>query len=289
MILLDRLKSASESAQKGHFQKLLSRPMSFIKPALLKHRSKTVIIDARTFFDRKMKIVIPEPISVRIWRYSIFESDVAFYLLHSLRENDTFIDIGGHFGFFSMLACEIVGEKGHVVTFEPMPNTREILTHNLKTHAVKAKKTIIPAAAGDTPGRLTFQNFGLVGSAFATSGSVRNAGYNAQESVDVEVVTVDSIVKELNLSSCRLMKIDAENAEMQVVLGALEMLKSHRPYIILETGDDTAGEHLSKPVVEMVVALGYEAFEFENWALKPHRITESYAYQNLLLIPKTDH
>lgn len=282
--LTDRLKEFTSNSQKSRLYKLLHNPSGLLGSTYSQKTGTTRFVNAKTFFNRIMRVVPPEPISVRVWRYGIFESDVAFYLISCLRESDTFIDIGGHFGFFSMLGRELVGANGTVITFEPMPSTREILTHNLEKNAGPAKQHIIAAAAGEKTGKLNFQDFGLKGSAFATSGTARNENYNAVGTVDVNVFTVDNVVDELGLLDCKVMKIDAENAELAVVKGAVNMITTLKPHIILETGDDNDGQHLSKPVIELLFSLGYKAYEFNNWALRQHNLSETYGYQNLLLV-----
>ena len=183
-----------------------------------------------------------------------------------------------------MLGRELVGSRGTVVTFEPMPDTRKILAHNLGKNAASSQQHIIPAAAGSARGQLTFQDFGLTGSAFATSGTTRNDNYKSLGTVDVDVFTLDDVVEDLGLTSCRLLKIDAENAEMEVVKGGTKMISALKPNIILETGDDAYGQHLSRPVIELLLSFGYVPFEFKDWALRPHQLSEAYGYQNLLLI-----
>lgn len=281
--MLTLLQKATARSKQSKFMKLSLGPRKFTRPNKLKTTGQLAHVDAKLFYGRKMEVVLPEPISIAIWRYGVFESDVAFYLLSSLRSGDCFIDIGGHFGYFSMLAREIVGEEGIVVSFEPMPKTREILTRNLTQNAAKAHQIIVPVAAGEKAGNVKFKDFGLVGSAFATSETDRGDMASFVE-VDVEIRTIDQVVKESGLSDCRLIKIDAENAELQVVRGALSTLAAFSPRIILETGDGANGENNSAEVVALLNQHGYVAYEFNNWELVPHEMQAVYGYKNLLFI-----
>lgn len=258
-------------------------PVKSAAPFVLRKANVPVKIEARTFFNRPMKVVLPEMVSVAIWRSGFFEEDVCAYLLQVLRPGDTFIDIGGHFGFFSMLAREIVGAKGTVVTFEPMPGTRSILMENMQRNAAPAQHHLVPAAAGAAPARITFKDYGLVGSAFATSAAGRNGSLQHLGDVDVDVRTVDSVTQELGLTSLRLMKVDAENAEHEVLLGSLETIRKLRPAVILEAGDTTEGA--TRRAVDVLLAEGYEPYEFADWSLRRHVVSDSYTYQNLLMVP----
>lgn len=282
-VLLDRLKHGAELASQNRLNRLLRLHWRLIKPYALKQADVLRKELATTFFGRKMLIVLPEPVSVAIWRYGLFEQDVAFFLMSLLRPGDGFIDIGGHFGFFSMLGRELVGSMGAVVTFEPMPATREILIENMQKNAAPARHYLIPAAAGASSGKLMFKDFGLAGSAFATSSAERSTGLKFAGNVQVDVRTVDSVVEELELMSLRLMKIDAENAEYDVLQGALSTLRRLRPAIIIETEDSAVSS--SRRVVDTLLAEGYRPFEFHDWMIRPHKVTETYGYLNLLMIP----
>ena len=82
-------------------------------------------------------------------------------------------------------------------------------------NAAPSNHHLIASAAGDVAGQLTFKDFGLTGSAFATSAEQRNITIRQLGEVVVDVRTVDGVAQELGLSSLRLLKIDAENAELR--------------------------------------------------------------------------
>lgn len=280
---ITRLRQGAEILHASRLQRIARRPFRIAYPYLLERLGVETPRLVDTFFGRKMKVVLPEGISVRIWRYGVFEEDVAFYLLSVLRPDDTFMDIGTHFGFFSMLAREITGAKGTVVSFEPMPSQRAILEENMAAHAAPCAHHLIPAAAGAKAGHVKFKDFGILGSAFATSKDGRDPRFAMRGEVDVDVRTVDSVTQELGLTSLRLMKIDAENAEHEVLMGSLETIRNMRPAIILEAGDTTEGA--TRRAVDVLLAENYTAFEFSNWSLQPHTVSQRYAYQNLLMVP----
>jgi FkbM family methyltransferase len=280
--LLARLKTAELLASASRTRRLLRSPVGMALPVLLRRLAVNREVVARTFFGRQMKVVLPEGVSTRIWRYGTFEADVAFYLISSLSPGDTFIDIGGHFGFFSMLGRELVGPSGRVVTFEPMPATRAILTSNLSARSDAARCDIIPAAAGETPGKIRFRDFGILGSALATPGEDRDGNFVQLGTIDVDVVTLDEKVSSLGIKDIGLIKIDAENAEYEVVSGARNVLARMTPNLVVETGDFAGSP--TRRVLDLLLPMGYQAFEFSQFRLKSHVPQASYGYQNLLMV-----
>lgn len=280
--LLDRLQTAERLRSRSKLGKAFRMPLRLVLPPLLKASGSTIMRRATTFFGRSQNVVLPEPVSEAIWKYGFFEEDVSFYILMCLSPGNNFIDVGGHFGFFSMLGAEVVGEDGLVVTFEPMPKTRALLQENISKRAAKCRHSLVPAAAGREAGKMTFTDFGLVGSAYATSTHARTSSYREEGRIEVDVVSVDEIVTQLQLSRVDLIKIDAENAEAEVLAGAQNTIERFKPSLILETGD--CQDALSKPVIESLIQRGYKAYEFSEFQLHEHKVKEAYAYQNLLMI-----
>src|SRR6187431_1043522 len=72
-------------------------------------------------------------------------NDMSF-LLHFLREGDTFADIGANVGSFTMLACAHVGANS--LTFEPVPATFANLKRNIEANHIHDKVTAFNAAVG---------------------------------------------------------------------------------------------------------------------------------------------
>lgn len=276
------LKKAAASQKQNRWLRLLRSPIGTGGPYALRALRTDLRAEAETFFGRRQSVVLPELVSVQIWRYGFFEMDVAYQLLSTLRPGDVFLDVGAHFGFFSMLGAEIVGEAGTVVSFEPMPANRGILETNMARNAARCTRHVVPAAAGRVAGRLTFKDFGLLGAAFATSKQVRSDDLDQVGEIEVDVTTVDRVVADLKLSRVDVIKIDAENAEDQVIAGAGRTIETMKPSLIVETGDD--GESRAHPILEDLMARGYAPFEFEDFSLKPHAVTGAYGYQNLLLV-----
>lgn len=269
----------------GRFKRLVRRPIRIASPYFMQWVGIEHSMNVKTFFGRPMNVLLPESTSVRIWRYGAFEEDVAFYLISLLRSGDNFVDVGAHFGFFSMLACEVLGAEGYCVSFEPMPRQQAILRKNLERNARACRHHVVSAAAGAQAGEVRFKDFGLVGSAFATFKHGRDARFRLVGEVNVEVRTLDSVVSELGLTSLRLVKIDAEDAEYEVVKGSLQTLRSMRPALIIETGDCTAVESSTRRVLDLLVSEGYEPYEFRDWAVHRHEPKRTYGYQNLLMLP----
>lgn len=76
------------------------------------------------------------------------------YLLHVLREDDLFVDVGANAGAYTVLACAAVGARGHA--FEPVPATYQRLLQNLHLNRLEGRVVGHNIGLGSAPGRTAF-------------------------------------------------------------------------------------------------------------------------------------
>lgn len=166
---------------------------------------------------------------VRYSRY--YPKDYEPYLFNFLNKNcrqgDTFLDCGAHIGLFSVVGSKIVGDKGRVISFEPMPSTRKILEKTVLINNC-SNITIRPEAISDKPGEADFFDTGnLASNANSLIKQDRHHG-----NIKVPITTLDKVREEMNLKvDC--IKIDVEGAEYNLLLGAEKTIKEDRPKIFL--------------------------------------------------------
>lgn len=138
--------------------------------------------------------------------------DMAF-LLHFLRDDDFFADIGANVGSYTILACAAIGARG--IAFEPIPGTYERLVQNLRLNNLDQRVLALNQGAGAARAELRFTN-DMDCTNHALAADEQHASV-----VEVEVTTLDSA-----LASCvpALMKIDVEGYETPVLDGASNTL-----------------------------------------------------------------
>src|SRR4051812_21163462 len=79
--------------------------------------------ETEMFTGDKINVVVPDNVSTGLYLNGCFEPDDTKGLIECLNEGDTFIDIGAHIGYYSIIASGLVAEKGRVICFEPTPST----------------------------------------------------------------------------------------------------------------------------------------------------------------------
>ncbi len=151
------------------------------------------------------------------------------------------IDVGSHVGEILDLFLKYAPEGKHV-GFEPIPH----LAENLK---IKYNGNVVIKACGlsNEKGEKEFTH---VKNAEAFSGFKERDYQNRQVNIDtitVKTCTLDQTLKDENLRRVDLIKIDVEGAELEVLEGAQETIKSLKPLVIFEHGKGAADFYKTKP------------------------------------------
>jgi FkbM family methyltransferase len=288
--LIKRLDVAAGSAAKRRLARFLARPIKLAYPKLLSIAHLTVEKQATTFWGDLMSVQLPELISIKIWRYGYFDEDVCRYLLHVLQPGMTFVDVGAHFGFFTLLAASLVGDAGRVLSFEPTPYTFSQLEKNTTG---RRNIELVNCAAFDSETQLALRDFGIEFSAYNSAFGMRqDAEHRRPVSREFQVSArrADDVVNERHFDAVHLIKIDAESSELKVLQGLTETLQRHRPKVILETGDfELEGVPKTEQIIGWLRELGYWPHEVGRDGLLQPAESASFNYvgRNFLFIPQT--
>lgn len=200
----------------------------------------------------------------------LYEAETSNFLGSVLAPGDTFIDIGAHVGYFSMLAAALVGPAGRVWAFEPEPtNFAHLLHHaslNGATHLVP-----MHMAAGAAPAVAEFflnaDNDG--GHALWDVGQhpFNQRSRQAPRRLPVFVTSLDSLFALNPPATLKVIKIDAEGAEGAVLRGARELLLRTRvPFVIAEINRFALQ---SMGTSEQEVRAFASALGYETWLFNP--------------------
>lgn len=168
---------------------------------------------------------------------------------------DWVIDVGANVGLVTSRLCQLVGRSGAVWAVEPLPRNVERL-EALRSRNGLDQLTVLPLALSSEPGtarlRIPIRGGGAFGSFVAT--------WETAGEVEVATARLDDLVAERRPPQpLKLVKIDAEGFEPQVVAGATETLSTLRPFVLCEFNDillHQAGTS-SAELLASFAALGY--------------------------------
>jgi len=282
--LTELLYSASRRSKKQGMARFPIQIPKMVYLKLIQMAHRTAEVETRTFWGEKMMVILPEVVSSSIWRYGYFEEDVCLFMLRWLREGMTFIDIGAHFGFFTLLGARLVGGRGRVISFEPVPYTFRQLLKNI---GGRPNVRAYNMAAFDHSTEIALYDFGLVGSAYNSVYGLRTTqgDFKPDRHIQVKAGKVDDLIDELKCDGVNLIKVDAESSEMHVLNGLVKTLNTYKPPVIIEVGDfGINGAQRSSTIVEWLQERGYSPYEADHGSIVKHVIKERYEYGNILFV-----
>ena len=185
-----------------------------------------------------------------------FQTDEAEYgrLGQWVKPGDWVLDVGANVGHYSRKLSELVGRKGRVFSFEPVPQTFEILAANMACCPV-SNVTLLNVAASD--------GMGTVGMSIPSFDTGLQNFYMATVTEDSSSLSVVAIpIDSLRFPSrITLAKIDVEGHELSALRGMENLLKRDHPLLIVE------GQ--AAPVRDYLGWLGYG---FEEAPGSPNRV-----------------
>ena len=177
----------------------------------------------------RMTVDVREYIQRRLF-YRCHEPHEARLVRKLLRPGDVIVDIGAHVGFFTLIGAARVGSTGRVHAFEPVPANFSTLEQNVRRNEIQ-NVTLNRAAVTDRPGRVSLGLDAEVLVGKSTGDFTIGGVYGA---VKAPAVSLDAYLERVGESRpLRLVKMDVEGLEPQVLAGAERTLETMPPDVVL--------------------------------------------------------
>ena len=160
------------------------------------------------------------------------------------------VDVGANIGWLTLTMADAVQSSGMVWAFEPSDWTFARLKKNIELNTFE-NITAVRAAVGESDGSVEIMlpcGYRLDGSDTATK-------------QHVDLVSLDTLLQGRTID---LLKIDTDGSELEVILGARNLIQRSRPVIILEVIARTPNDklqRLAKLLSDAQYAICSETFE----------------------------
>jgi FkbM family methyltransferase len=203
--------------------------------------------------------------------YGEFSEGEVTLLEKLVRPGDTVIEVGANIGALTVPLAQFVGPNGSIVAFEP----QHVLFQNLCANLALNGHTVVRAqnmAVGMDNGSVVLPKID-----FAQPGIF--GGHSIEGVTNGEAVTLIALDKFVNTSKCRLMKIDVEGMEEDVIRSASGLITRLQPFLYVENDRPEKSESL----ISTIQGFGYTLY----WHLPPLCRVDNYFGQKLTLFPNT--
>lgn len=155
-------------------------------------------------------------------------------ILKILRGGDIVVEVGANVGAHSIAIAAAIGAEGRLYAFEPQRIVFQQLAATVALNGLPNVHCIQRAVGRERAvAAIPPVNYSVLGNFAGVSlieGRSSQVEFIDGDAEDVEVVTIDS----LNLPACRLIKIDAEGMDLDVIIGARSTIERFRPVIVTE-------------------------------------------------------
>jgi len=146
-------------------------------------------------------------------------------------EEGVFVDIGANIGKYTVMVGKRLGSNGKVIAIEPEPENFQALLKNVEANRLQNVVPLnIACCSANGEARLYLHRY---------APGLHTMAANHKRQLCREVIvpgrTLDSILNEFAIEKVKLIKIDVEGAELEVLKGAIELLRhSQELRIIIE-------------------------------------------------------
>lgn len=239
-------------------------------------------VNYTTLWGSAMRFYLPE--GGMVYYYGFWEANLTNFFINFLKEGDTFIDIGAHVGYYSVLASDLVGKGGKVYAFEPTPRTFLSLSENSQA---KSNIDVYNNAILDEETTIDFFDYGPKYSAF-NSFKKRTAEEiffkDDVTKIAVAAISIDTFCKKNNVTPT-FIKIDAEGSEYLILSAMHSLLHESRPIVSIEVSTNKEWEENLKKSFFIFEKYGYTSYEISlTGKLTPCDPRDARFYDNLLFI-----
>lgn len=178
--------------------------------------------------------------------------DMAF-LLHVLRPDDLFVDIGANVGSYTVLAGAAVGAR--CLSVEPLPSTYDHLLDNIYLNRMADRVRAFNIGLGPEEGTLRFSSH------LDTMNHVLAKDETDVPALEVPVRPLDAVVGD---EEPAVIKIDVEGFETEVILGAASALaRSSLLAVIMElNGSGRRYGYDEAPLHQTMLDYGFQTFSY---------------------------
>ena len=241
-------------------KKLILPIVDYLKP-------KYLIIDGHKFFiDKRDTTVSQELILSGKWE----EYETSLFK-RKIKKGDVVLDIGAHIGYYTLIAADIVGDKGKVYAFEPDPKNFTLLERNVHENGYKNVVLVNKAVAEETGSLRLYLNTENTGDHRIYKAS------DKRKSIKIQAITIDDFFKDKN-KKVNMIKMDIQGSEVRAFKGALKLIRQNQNIKILTEfwpyGLKLSGSS-AKEYVRLLVNNNFRLFDLDEIKKKKTEINDN--------------
>ncbi len=203
------------------------------------------------------------------YRHNAYEDFTADLLLSLSRDAALFIDVGAHYGFYT-LAFGTAHPDRKILAFEPAPENFDVLTRNIELNRLQNVDAYNLAVLNQN-GR---KNFNVASHSSHSSFYLHHLS-DTIRTVEVQVVSLDDFLKDVPSGSI-VVKIDAEGSELEILNGMASLLQKKediRLVIEFNPNSSRAAGHDPGALLHEIHQFGFDLYFIDDETRQTFKLT----------------
>lgn len=202
--------------------------------------------------------------SLRLSTNDVFEPYTTEVIKQNISNGDLVMDIGANIGYFTLIMAKGIKENGKVFSFEPEPKNFELLKKNveinnysnviLEKKAIGNKTGIAKLYLADRKNNIFHSGMHRIFRSDLVS--------QISNPVSINIIKLDDYLQDLKfIKKIRLIKIDVEGAEFDVLKGMSKILDENKGIkIVMEFSSENLEDYGSNPsdVMDFLINKGFK-------------------------------
>ena len=223
-------------------------------------------VDARTVDGSTLRVDASDIVGKHLYYFGIWEPSLTDWMRRSLKPGALVIDVGANIGYYSLLASKLVGPGGRVIAIEALPETMRRLRFNLDRNGA-ANVRAINSAAWSRVERLKifFRQDGASGATTLMSDWADR--WQLRRQIEIDAAPLSTLLSESEIANARMIKIDVEGAEWQVLSEMTSWLGRTAPDLEVAIEISTSMMSAQGKSFEDILAL-FQGFGFFAYRVK---------------------
>lgn len=262
-----QLQRLEQLASGGRLGRLLHHPLRYLYAMVLLKliypvTGKGSLKKAPLYFGGTMQVLLPAATDIYLAGGKTHDSEIrlARFMTAYLKPGDTFLDVGAHFGYFTLMAAALVSKEGRVFSIEPSKGSFGLLAQNVQGHQ---NISIHHHAVSDSNEQVKFYEFPVLYSEYNALDveKFRQESWMKKyhpETTTVQAVTIDGFVKQHGIAPA-MIKIDVEGAEVKAIMGGQESWRALSPVLVMEYLDE-GDESSYTAATTIMYGYGYKSY-----------------------------
>lgn len=164
------------------------------------------------------------------------EAFTALLISSLVEQDDVCIDAGANVGIYTFLMAHKVGGNGKIFAFEPQPYVYNLIAKSIELNLASNIICIDSRALYTKSNKMLKFYLSQNPNNLGTSSLINHGIFIDEDNyISVRTVSLADYFKENKINKCKLLKVDVERSEMEVLTGGLSLLVDNRiDYIVLE-------------------------------------------------------